>query len=407
MEGKEDRINWAQMNKVFLKKDRESSLMRRHPWVFSGALERVEGSPGEGETVELVSHSGHWLARGAFSPHSQIRVRVWSWDENESIDSDFFRRRIADACRLRQVLSPGLDTDAYRLVYSESDGLPGLIVDHYAGFLVGQFLSAGAERWKKEITQTLAELIVPDGIYERSDTESRQKEGLRASRGLLFGEEPPVKLKVREGPFAFLVDVRRGHKTGFYTDQRENRRAVAKFSHARSVLNCFSYSGAFGIHAWAAGATHVTQVDASREALELARENAGLSSIPQEAFEYIEADVFRLLRTLGESGRTFDLVILDPPKFITSASQLARGARGYKDINMNAIKLLNPGGILATFSCSGYADPALFRKIVADAALDAGRQIKFVQQLHQGPDHPVAGEFPEALYLKGLVGVVS
>jgi 23S rRNA (cytosine1962-C5)-methyltransferase len=389
--------------KVLIKKDREKSLLRHHPWLFSGAIEKVVGEPQAGETVELRAYDGCFLGHGAWSPQSQIIVRVWSLDENEAIDADFFRRRLELAVNERQsLLIPGM-TDAVRLVNAESDGLPGLIVDRYGDFLVVQFLSAGTEHWRDTILATLADLKPVAGIYERSDVDVREKEGLPLRQGLLWGSEPPEFITILENSRRFLVDVRRGHKTGFYLDQRDNRQKITEFAAGREVLNCFAYTGGFSVAALAAGATKVTNVESSADALELLNRNVELNDCEPTKVENLADDVFLALRKFRDQGRSFDLIVLDPPKFAESKSQLERASRGYKDINLLAFKLLRPGGVLFTFSCSGQMTPELFQKIVADAALDAGKTAQIIARLEQSADHPTALNFPEGHYLKGLV----
>jgi 23S rRNA (cytosine1962-C5)-methyltransferase len=388
---------------VVLKQGREESLTRRHPWVFSGAVAGVRGEPAPGSTVDVLSSNRVWLATGAYSPRSQIRIRVWSFDEGETVDGAFIARKLEQALARRTGLLESGSLTACRLVNAESDGLAGLIVDRYGDFLVCQFLSAGAERWKGDIVQSLADKAGVRGIYERSDTDTRAKEGLEERCGLLWGEEPPELVEISEHGVRFLVDVRRGHKTGFYLDQRENRIALEGFSQGASVLNCFSYTGAFGVRALHAGAATVLNVDTSQEALELGARNAALNGAQAGAFQCRAGDVFSTLRTLRDQGRSFDLIVLDPPKFAASASQIMAASRGYKDINLLAFKLLKPSGTLFTFSCSGHIGPELFRKIVADAAQDARRTATVVRHLAQGADHPVSLAFPEGLYLKGLI----
>ncbi|HOS96796.1 MAG TPA: class I SAM-dependent methyltransferase [Deltaproteobacteria bacterium] len=388
---------------VILKQGREESIARRHPWVFSGAVAGVRGDPVPGSTVDVLSASRAWLASGAYSPRSQIRIRIWSFDEGEAVDRAFVARRLEQALARRTgLLEPG-DLTACRLVNAESDGMPGLIVDRYGAFIVCQFLSAGAERWKNDIVQGLARMAGARGIYERSDTDARAKEGLEERCGLLWGEEPPEFVEISEHGVRFLVDVRRGHKTGFYLDQRENRIALDGFSKGAEVLNCFSYTGAFGVRSLHAGAAAVLNVDTSQEALELGTRNAALNNSPAGAFQCMAGDVFSTLRTFRDQGRSFDLIVLDPPKFAASASQVMAASRGYKDINLLAFKLLKPSGTLFTFSCSGHIGPELFRKIVADAAQDARRNATVIRHLTQAADHPVALAFPEGLYLKGLI----
>jgi len=398
------------MGTLTLKPGRERSLLRRHPWVFSGAVARVEGAPGAGDTVEIRAADGQWMARGAFSPSSQIRARVWSFRGEEEIGPAFFNSRAREAFLRRGGLLEGGRVDALRLVHSENDGLPGVVVDRYGSFLVLQLLSVGAEAFRDTLVPALEkawEALVPGaplhGIFERSDPDVRTKEGLEARVGLLAGEEPPDLVEIREGDCRFLVDLRRGQKTGFYLDQRENRRWVQQTARGLEVLNAFAYSGGFGIAALAGGALRVLNLEASGEALELAGKNAELNGVAPGAWHSREGDAFRLLRSLKDDGSSFDLVVLDPPKFAESRKQVDGAARGYKDINLQALSLLRPGGLLFTFSCSGHMAPELFQKIVSDAALDAGREGRILRRLEQGPDHPTSLAFPEGSYLKGLV----
>lgn len=391
------------MPTVTLKPGKERSLLRRHPWIFSGALAKGLAGVKPGETVELVSSRGEFLAWGAASPHSQIAVRVWSFDQAEEIDREFFHRRLIQTLARRAGL-PGLEsTSGLRLVNGESDGLPGLIIDRYGEFLVAQFLAAGTEFWKQTIVELLGELLPNRGIYERSDAAVRAKEGLPQVKGLLAGEEPPALVEIAEGGLKFLVDVVNGHKTGFYLDQRENRREVGLFAKGRSVLNCFAYSGGFGLHALAGGATQLTNLEISAPSLALLAENLRVNGLGDERVVNVQGDVFEVLRRYDREGRRFDLIILDPPKFVESQGQLPRGARGYKDINRLAFGLLNPGGLLFTFSCSGLLPADLFQKIVADGALDAGREARIIKKLGQALDHPIGLNFPEGSYLKGLL----
>ncbi|HSL82262.1 MAG TPA: class I SAM-dependent methyltransferase [Thermoanaerobaculia bacterium] len=391
------------MGRVVLEKGRERSLLRRHPWVFSGAVGAVHGSPGPGETVEVVAANGLVLGHGAFSPRSQIAVRMWTFDPEEAIDGEFLRRRLERALATREPVLAEEEPAGRRLVNAESDGLPGVVVDRYGPFLVCQLLSAGAERFREELLAALGELLSPAGIYERSDGEGREKEGLAPAAGLVAGEEPPERIEVREGPCRFLVDVRAGHKTGFYLDQRENRALVARHAAGARMLNAFAYTGGFGLAAQAAGAASVTHVESSAAFLDEIRANAEASGLDPSAAESVEGNVFSVLRGFRAEERRFDLVVLDPPKFADSRSRVEAAARGYKDINLLACQLLAPGGHLATFSCSGVLEAALFGKIVADAALDAGRDGRILRRFAQAPDHPVSLAFPEGRYLKGLL----
>jgi len=390
------------MPALVLKPGREKSLLRRHPWIFSGAVDRVDGNPAAGGTVDLLSSKGDFLARAAYSPLSQIRARVWTFDPSETVDADFFRRRLHSSLVTRHTLNVSRDTDALRLVHAESDGLPGLIVDRYAGTLVVQFLATGAEYWRETIADLLLELTGLKDIYERSDADVRELEGLPPRNGVLRGN-PSEKLQIADGRLRFWVDIAHGHKTGFYLDQWDNRYRVGALAREREVLDCFCYTGGFTVHALAGGAKSVLSVDSSADVLALCRENVSLNAPPSTLHSTLEGDVFQLLRKFRDEGRSFDMIVLDPPKFAPTAAQAEKAARGYKDINLLAFKLLRPGGILVTFSCSGGVDAALFQKIVASAALDAGVDAQIVEYLSQAPDHPVALNFPEGAYLKGLV----
>jgi 23S rRNA (cytosine1962-C5)-methyltransferase len=394
------------MGKVWLKPGREKSLLRRHPWVFSGAIARVEGeaaSPQPGETVDVLDAHGQFLARGALSPKSQIQVRIWTWDAAQIINREFFRKRLARALKLRQALIDPQATNAFRLVHAESDGLPGLVVDRYGEALIMQCLSSGVERWREELGELLVELTGCASLYERSDADVRTLEGLAPRSGAVFGKEPPELIPVSENGLQFFVDVRSGQKSGFYLDQRANRNRLRQLAAGREVLDCFAYTGGFTVAALAGGAQSVTAVDSSAAALSLASENIALNGFSAGLVSWVEGDVFQVLRANRDRGLSYDLIVLDPPKFASTSAQAQRAARGYKDINLLAFKLLRPGGLLFTFSCSGGVDADLFQKIVAGAALDAGVEARIVDRMQQGPDHPVALNFPEGAYLKGLV----
>jgi len=398
------------MPSITLHLGREKSLLRRHPWIFSGAITRVDGNPESGETVDVLDSKGDFLAKAAYSPHSSIRARAWTWLA-EDVDADFLRIRL-DAAIKRRTDSPlpkgeGLGVRAgMRLVHAESDDIPGLIVDRYGDVLVMQILTAGAEYWKDTLADLLLELTGLTDIYERSDVEVRHLEGLLPRSGAMRGN-PPSTLVLEEYGLKFNVNIAHGHKTGFYLDQSESRHLVGQLAKGLDVLNCFSYTGGFSIHAVAGGAKSVVSIDSSGDALKLGAENAALNGQPAEIYEWIDGDVFQVLRTFRDSRRDFDMIILDPPKFAPTISQVKKATRGYKDINLLAFKLLRPGGILVTFSCSGGVDASLFQKIVAGAALDAKVDAQIIQKLGQGADHPVALNFPEGAYLKGLVCRVS
>lgn len=386
-----------------LKPGREKSLLRRHPWVFSGAVARVDGNPVSGESVDLVGADGLVLGRAAFSPSSQIRARVWTFDSSETVDAEFFRIRIKSAVASRE---PWLDkgkTNVVRLIHAESDGLPGLIVDRYGETLVLQSLTAGSEYWKDTFATLLREETGLPTIFERSDADVRELEGLLPHIGPLLGTLNSQPLIITENELKFHVNIETGHKTGFYLDQRFNRHRLRELAEGRSVLDCFCYTGGFTVNALAGGARSVLSVDASTDALAMCRENCSLNNLPLDCLDTLAGDVFQVLRKFRDESRSFDLVILDPPKFAPTAAQAARAARGYKDINLLAFKLLSPGGLLVTFSCSGGIDAGLFQKIIASAALDAGVEAQIVEHLFQAPDHPVALNFPEGAYLKGLV----
>ena len=391
------------MPKLILKKGREKAVLRRHPWIFSGAVKSISGDPEPGETVAVTDSNGQFLALAAYSPTSQIRARIWSWDEKQSIDLDFFRERIAKAIKLREKWIDMDQTSAYRLIHAESDNLPGLIVDRYNDFLVIQILSAGIERWRDEITQVLIDLVDPAGIYERSDVTVRELEGLEERKGSLYGKTPNRPILITENRIEFKVDLTSGQKTGFYIDQRDNRQFCREISQGKTVLNCFAYTGGFTAYSLAGGAESILSIDSSEEAIHLAKENVLLNQGSLDKCNWIVGDVFEELRTLRDQGQHFDLVILDPPKFAPTASQAQQAARGYKDINLYGFKLLKPGGTLMTFSCSGGIDERFFQKIVADAALDAGVDAQILYRLSQSSDHPTHLAFPEGTYLKGLV----
>jgi len=391
------------MSVAVLKAGREKSLKRHHPWVFSGAIERVEGSPASGDTVLVRSHDGKPLALAAWSPQSQIRARVWSFDPSVAVDKDFFLQRTRRALGIRSSLPAARHTNALRLVHGESDGLPGLVVDRYADVLVAQFLSAGAERWRDEILDALAEETGCEAIYERSDAEVRKLEGLAPRAGFARGNRDAKRCPIVEHGLNFRVDVEQGQKTGFFLDQRENRQRVRALAAGREVLDGFCYTGGFAIVALAGGAKRVTAVESSAAALEVARENLAANALEPSQIAFEQADVFAYQRLLRDRGAKFDLVVLDPPKFAPTAAQAKNAARAYKDINLLAFKLLAPGGLLATFSCSGGIGMDLFQSIVAGAALDAGVEAKILERFGAAADHPVALEFPEGDYLKGLL----
>ncbi len=386
---------------VILRPGREKAILNRHPWVFSGAVARIEGSVEDGDLVRVTDSRAGYLATGYLNRRSQIQVRLLTWDPSERVDAAFWHRRLERAIAGREGLSLKPATNAYRLVHAEADGLPGLVVDRYADWLVVQCLTVGMACRREEIVGLLAKLLRPAGIYGRDDAGVRAKEGLPLEAGPLWGHEPPDRLEIRENDLRFRVDLRRGHKTGFYLDQRESRARTAAYAVGARVLNAFAYSGAFGVYAARAGAKSVVNIDSSFQVLEWAEENVALNGCAEQ--EMIAGDAFQVLRGYREEGQSFDLVILDPPKFAASRGQVQGATRGYKDLNLLALQLLRPGGLLVTFSCSGLVSADLFQKIVFGASVDAGRDVQILERLAQGPDHPVLLTFPESAYLKGLV----
>jgi len=393
------------MKSIRLREGKERSLLRRHPWVFQGSVDR--GKADAGETVRIEAADGRFLAWGAYSPSSMIRLRAWSFDEAERIDREFFRRRIAAALALRARLP--IDSDGVRLVHGEADGLPGLIVDRYGDCLSAQFLSAGTERWR----ETIADLLLAESgavrLYERSDSGVRGLEGLEARSGWLRGDGDTV-ITIREHGWRLTLDVAQGHKTGFYLDQRDNRARFAGWVRhfgLQRVLNCYCYTGGFSVAALAGGAAEVVSVDSSAPALERATAHVALNGFDAARHQAVDADVNQLLRERLKAGESFDAIVLDPPKFAPTASHAERAARAYKDINRLALKLLRPAGLLLTFSCSGGIGAELFHKIVAGAATDAGADGAILARLEGASDHPTTLVFPEGEYLKGLAVLKS
>jgi 23S rRNA (cytosine1962-C5)-methyltransferase len=387
--------------RVTLKPGREKSLRQRHPWIFSGAIERVSADPDSGTSVTVHSSDGAFLATAAWSPSSQIRARVWSFDAHEVVDATFLRTRVAAAVRARDAL---LDTShtGCRLVHGESDGLPGLVADRYGDVLVVQVLAAGAEHWRDVLTDALQEATGCTSVYERSDADVRALERLQPRTGAITGEAP-TRVPLIEDGLRYLVDVVHGQKTGFYLDQRDNRRRVRELAAKRDVLNAFCYSGGFTIAALAGGASSTLSIDSSAAALALAREHVTMNGFDAARAHWRDGDVFSELRALRDAAQRFDLIVLDPPKFAPTAHYAEKATRAYKDINLLALKLLRPGGLLATFSCSGGVSAELFQKVVAGAALDARVDATIVGRFSPAADHPVALNFPEGDYLKGLL----
>jgi 23S rRNA (cytosine1962-C5)-methyltransferase len=387
---------------VRLKDRREKSLQQRHPWVYSGAVDAVEGSAAAGDLVTVVDARGAFLGSGYYNECSKIRVRILSWDEGERVEGDWWRGRIGAAISGRADLEAAGDTTAYRLVHAEADRLPGLIVDRYGDVLVVQFLTAGVERVRDVVLSELTERFPGAAVYERSDVSARRHEGLAASSGPIIGAVPDA-FEIRENAHVFGVNVAAGQKTGFYLDQRDNRRTVAAFAAGRRVLDAFCYTGAFSVYAAAAGAAAVTLADSSSASLDLAGANLSANGVDADKIELVHGDVFELLRALRDADRRFDMVMLDPPKFASNKHEVDKALRAYKDVNLLAMKALEPGGILATFSCSAAVDAGAFTLAVSWAGIDAGRDVQILHRLSQGVDHPILTSFPESEYLKGLV----
>jgi len=390
-------------SRIYLNVGREKSLLRKHPWVFSKAVSKIKGKPMLGETVDIFDNKGKWLAKGAYSPESQIRVRIWSFEEKQEINREFFYNKLQNAQQRRDWFIGQGQLSGYRLIAGESDGLPGITIDKYDNFIVCQLLSAGADFHRYTLVDCLKELYPGCHIYERSDVDVRKKEGLEPITGWLTEPQESSECIIEEHGIKIHVDVATGHKTGFYLDQRDSRLAAGKFAKGKDILNCFSYTSTFSLHCAANDALSVTNVDVSQAALDMGKRNLALNNLEDKNVSFVKEDVFKLLRRYRDEKQKFDMIILDPPKFVESKAQLTGACRGYKDINMLAMQLLKPNGLLLTFSCSGLMDASLFQKVVADAALDAKRNVYFVERLQQAADHPISSNYPEGYYLKGLV----
>jgi len=393
---------------IFLESGKDHSVLNQHPWIFSGSIARYEGKVGLGTTVKVFNDAKKLIGRAAYSPHSQIRARMWSWDPEEPIDHAFFKRKIAGALEHRQKWIT--DTNAIRLVFGEADGIPGLVVDQYDDVLVCQFLSAGVDHWKDVIVEVLAQQTNCKTIYERSDAAVRQREGLEPKTGTLFGNPPSSEILIHENGISYLVDPYQGHKTGFYIDQRENRKLVQDLSKDRKVLNMFCYTGGFSLSALKGDASQVISVDSSGEALEIAKKQTILNQFDTNKAVWLDEDAFETLKKLRVSEETFDLIVLDPPKFAPSAAHLAKAIRAYKEINRTAMQMLSKSGLILTFSCSGAMDMDTFEKTVFLASKEAAShqksgELKFrvLKRLTSGLDHPKLTCFPEGDYLKGLL----
>jgi 23S rRNA (cytosine1962-C5)-methyltransferase len=392
------------MAQLILLPGKERSAFKHHPWLFAGSVGRLEGRARPGDTVEVLADNLRPLGRAAYSPKSQIRARFWTFDADESIDDAFFKRRIAAAVALRQSLPELRGQQGLRLIHAESDGLPGVIADQYGDTVVVQLTSAGADKWRNAIVSGLVKATGCARVYERSDSDVRGLEGLGPTTGWLHGEAPKTPLSIDENGVRLAIDIAGGHKTGFYLDQRENRALLGQLAAGKDVLNCFCYTGGFSLQALAGGAKSVLSIDSSGPALAQAQANLALNpKLPADRAQWQEADVFQALRDFRKAGKLFDLIVLDPPKFAPSAAHADRAAKAYKDINILGCRLLKPGGLLMTYSCSGGVGLEMFQKIIADSALDAGRSARIVRRLAGAADHPVALNFPEGEYLKGLL----
>lgn len=391
------------MYSVRLRKGKEKAVKQMHPWVFSGAIEHVKGKPENGDIVMVTDNNDDFLAFGFYNNTSRVAVRLLEWNLETEINESWWRKKIRTAVKFRESLHND-NTNTYRLIFSEADYLPGLIVDRYADFLSVQILTSGIERIKHILLDELQELLSPRGIFDRSDASARAHEGLEASSGgILLGVEPPEFVSVKENGIFYQVNIAEGQKSGFYCDQRDNRSLVAEHVKGKKVLDCFSYSGGFSLNAMKNGAAQVISVDSSALALETLKRNMEINNFNDIPHQLIQSDVNKQLRTFRESNEKFDLIILDPPKYAPSRSALTKASRAYKDLNRTAMLLLNEGGLLATYSCSGAVDISLFKQILAWAALDAGKEVQFIQQFCQPADHPVRSSFPEGEYLKGLL----
>jgi 23S rRNA (cytosine1962-C5)-methyltransferase len=387
---------------VILKKGKEKAAILRHPWIFSGAIDKIKGKPENGELVNVISAEKEFLAYAYYNDQSRVALRLLEWDENTTVDQEWYTQKLKSAIAARKHLL-NEETNTCRLVFSEADFLPGLIVDKYADFLSLQILSAGMENIKEDLINILRAELNPTGIFDKSDAGARKHENLEPTQGLLWGEAPPEFIEVKENGISYHINIADGQKSGFYCDQRDNRLILAEYTKDKTVLDCFCYSGGFTLNSLKQGAAHVTSVDSSGLALETLQHNLGLNGFSADKQDSIQSDVNKQLRAFKEEGKLFDVLVLDPPKYAPSRSALDRAARAYKDLNRLGMLLLNKGGILATYSCSGAVDMETFKQIIAWAALDAGREVQIIKQFHQPEDHPVRISFPEGEYLKGLL----
>ncbi|WP_158825744.1 class I SAM-dependent rRNA methyltransferase [Mucilaginibacter lacusdianchii] len=388
---------------VILKKGKEKAVLQRHPWVFSGAVERIKGKPANGDIVRLLDAQGGFMAYGFYNKESRVALRLLEWNENTPVNDTWFRQKVAIAVQSRSNILQDGSNNTCRLIFSEADYLPGLIVDKYADYLSLQILTSGIENNKAVIIDELQRLLQPKGIYDKSDASSRAHEGLETANEVLAGDAPPELVEVKENKIVYGINIAEGQKSGFYCDQRDNRHILATHTAGKKVLDCFCYTGGFTLNSLQHGAASVTSVDSSALAIDTLRKNIELNKLDASKHSAIQSDVNKQLRRFKEEGEKFDVIVLDPPKYAPSRSALDRASRAYKDLNRIAMLLLNSGGLLATFSCSGAMDIDTFKQVLAWAALDAGKQVQFIYQFCQPEDHPVRASFPEGEYLKGLL----
>jgi len=391
------------MFEVILKKGKEKAVLQRHPWVFSGAIERVKVSPNNGDIVKLINAKGDFMAYGFFNDQSRVALRLLEWDENIVVDDTWFREKVGQAVKSRADILADGNTNTCRLIFSESDYLPGLIVDKYNNHLAVQILTSGIENVMPVIIDELNSLLKPESIFDKSDASSREHEGLQTANVALTLNSPPENVEVKENGIVYNINIAEGQKSGFYCDQRDNRKILASYAKGKKVLDCFSYTGGFSLNSLLNGASSVTSVDSSALAIETLRENIKLNNLDAAKHIAIQSDVNKQLRAFREQEEKFDIIVLDPPKYAPSRSALDRASRAYKDLNRLAMLLLNDGGLLATYSCSGAMNMETFKQVLAWAALDAGKQVQFIYQFCQPEDHPVRASFPEGEYLKGLL----
>jgi 23S rRNA (cytosine1962-C5)-methyltransferase len=396
-------ITFAFMIDVILKKGKEKAVLHHHPWVFSGAIENIKGKPANGDIVKLIDAKGAFMAYGFYNDQSRVALRLLEWDEAVEVNEDWFREKVAVAVASRSTILVEGVTNTCRLIFSESDYLPGLIVDKYADHLAVQVLTSGIEKVLPVIIDELQRLLKPDSIFDKSDASSRSHEGLETINTALTLSHPPERVEVKENSISYNINIAEGQKSGFYCDQRDNRKILAAHAKGKKVLDCFSYTGGFTLNCLQNGAASVTTVDSSALAVETLKENIVLNKFPGEKVTSIVSDVNKQLRNFRDEGEMFDIVVLDPPKYAPSRSALDKASRAYKDLNRMGMLLLNPGGLLATFSCSGAMNMETFKQVLAWAALDAGKQVQFIHQFCQPEDHPVRSSFPEGEYLKGLI----